>query len=69
MGSEVEAASCVSQAGPSPSLAEGEVPHRAQHVPRRCRQAASNDRPPAGLPVTPQGVFPGALQGAFIREA
>jgi len=69
MGPQVKAASCVSQAGSTPALAEGEVPHRAQHVPRRCRKAASNDRPQAGLPVTPSGVFPGALQGAFIREA
>ena len=65
----VEEAPRVSQRRAAHALAEGELPHRAQHVPRRCRKAASDHRPQAGLPVTPPGIFPGARQGAFFREA
>ena len=59
---------CGSEAGPTPRLAGGEFPRRAKHVPPGCRQAASYARPQAGLPLTPPGAFPGAVQGAFDRE-
>lgn len=49
-------------------LAEGELPHCAQHVPHRCRQAASNVRPQAGPSLTPNGVFPGAWQAPLAAR-